>query len=64
MNAPQNREVSGHEGEMLVIGGYLVAGTMVVRLRELVLQLAVRHRDLERRGDFERRLREISRERG
>jgi hypothetical protein len=46
LNAPQNRELSGHEGEMLLNGAYLVAGTKVERLRELVQQLAERHRDL------------------
>ena len=46
LNAPQNRGLSGHEGEMLLNGAYLVAGAKVGRLRELVEQLAERHRDL------------------
>jgi hypothetical protein len=46
LNSPQNRELSHHEGEMVLNGAYLVASAKVGRLRELVQQLAERHRDL------------------
>ena len=41
------RELSGHEGEMLLNGAYLVAAAKVERLRELVQQLGERHHDLD-----------------
>jgi hypothetical protein len=43
---PQNRELSGHEGEMLLNGAYLVETDRVEQLRELVDKLADRHRNL------------------
>lgn len=43
---PQNRELSGHEGEMLLNGAYLVETDRVERMHELVAELANRHRDL------------------
>jgi hypothetical protein len=46
LNAPQNRELSGHEGEMLLNGAYLVEAANVERLREAVAELQDRHRDL------------------
>ena len=46
LNSPQNRDLSRHEGEMLLNGAYLVASAKVGRLHEIVHQLADRHRDL------------------
>jgi hypothetical protein len=46
LNPPQNRDLSGHEGEMLLNGAYLVETPKVERLRELVAQLCERHREL------------------
>jgi Gas vesicle synthesis protein GvpL/GvpF len=46
LSAPQNRELSGHEGDMLLNGAYLVEREKVDRLRELVAELAERHREL------------------
>ncbi len=46
VNAPQNRELSGHEGEMLLNGAYLVADADVERLRAAVAELQERHRDV------------------
>jgi hypothetical protein len=46
LNAPQNRDLSGHEGEMLLNGAYLVETPKVERLRELVTELENRHRAL------------------
>jgi Gas vesicle synthesis protein GvpL/GvpF len=52
LNSPQNRELSRHEGEMLLNGAYLVAAAKVERLRELVQQLAERHHELDVRIDL------------
>jgi hypothetical protein len=41
----QNRELSGHEGDMLLNGAYLVDAARVPELRELVDALRERHRD-------------------
>jgi hypothetical protein len=46
LNAPQNRDLSGHEGEMLLNGAYLVETPKVERLRELVAELQDRYRRL------------------
>jgi Gas vesicle synthesis protein GvpL/GvpF len=46
VNAPQNRELSKHEGEMLLNGAYLVPRAKVERVREVVQQLSERHRAL------------------
>ena len=46
LNPPQNRDLSGHEGEMLLNGAYLVETPKVSRLRELVDELHERHREL------------------
>jgi len=46
LNPPQNRDLSGHEGEMLLNGAYLVETPKVERLRGLVDELHERHRDL------------------
>jgi hypothetical protein len=46
LNKPQNRELSGHEGEMLLNGAYLVESEGAARLRELVAELEDRHRAL------------------
>jgi hypothetical protein len=46
LNKPQNRELSGHEGEMLLNGAYLVEGEAAGQLRELVAELEDRHRAL------------------
>ena len=43
---PQNPELSGHEGEMLLNAAYLVERERVDRLRELVAELQERHREL------------------
>jgi hypothetical protein len=43
---PQNRELSGHEGEMLLNGAYLVDADRVDGLRDLVAELEERHRTL------------------
>ena len=42
----QNRELSGHEGEMLLNGAYLVETSKVPQLRELVAELRERHAEL------------------
>jgi hypothetical protein len=42
----QNRELSGHEGEMLLNGAYLVETAKVPQLRELVAELRDRHAEL------------------
>jgi hypothetical protein len=42
--APQNPELSGHEGRMLLNGAYLVDAERVPGLRELVAELEERHR--------------------
>jgi Gas vesicle synthesis protein GvpL/GvpF len=46
LNPPQNRDLSGHEGEMLLNGAYLVETPKVERLRKLVGELRERHREL------------------
>jgi Gas vesicle synthesis protein GvpL/GvpF len=46
LNPPQNRELSGHEGEMLLNGAYLVETAKVVRLGELVTELQDRYGEL------------------
>jgi hypothetical protein len=46
LSPPQNRDLSGHEGEMLLNGAYLVETPKVGRLRELVDELHARHRRL------------------
>jgi len=46
VNPPQNRELSGHEGDMLLNAAYLVEIGKVDRLRELVDELQERHRGL------------------
>ncbi len=43
---PQNRDLSGHEGEMLLNGAYLVEADRVGGFQELVAELEDRHRDL------------------
>ena len=40
---PQNRELSGHEGEMLLNGAYLVDADRVDGLRALVAELEEHH---------------------
>jgi hypothetical protein len=45
----QNRELSGHEGDMILNGAYLVARARVTELHELVDELRERHRGLEAR---------------
>jgi Gas vesicle synthesis protein GvpL/GvpF len=46
VNPPQNRELSGHEGDMLLNAAYLVETAKVDRLRELVDELGEQHRGL------------------
>lgn len=46
LNPPQNRDLSGHEGEMLLNGAYLVETPKVQRLRGLIDELEERHRAL------------------
>jgi hypothetical protein len=46
VNPPQNPELSGHEGDMLLNAAYLVETAKVERLHELVDELRERHRDL------------------
>ena len=46
LNAPQNRDLSGHQGEMVLNGAYLIEATKVAGLRELVDRLQERHRAL------------------
>jgi hypothetical protein len=46
LNAPQNPELSGHEGEMVLNGAYLVDGAQTAQLRELVAELQARHGSL------------------
>jgi hypothetical protein len=43
---PQNRELSGHDGEMLLNAACLIEGARVDSLRELVGELEARHRGL------------------
>ncbi|HEY1593372.1 MAG TPA: GvpL/GvpF family gas vesicle protein [Solirubrobacteraceae bacterium] len=42
----QNRELSGHEGEMLLNGAYLVDADRIDELRRLIGDLEVQHREL------------------
>jgi hypothetical protein len=46
LNPPQNRELSGHEGEMLLNGAYLVEVERTEGLRRLLSELEDRHHDL------------------
>jgi hypothetical protein len=46
LNPPQNRELSGHKGEMLLNGAYLVETQKVERLGELVDELQGHYRRL------------------
>ena len=46
VNPPQNRDLSGHEGDMLLNGAYLVEDAAVDRLRAVLAELEERHRDL------------------
>ena len=46
VNPPQNRELSGHEGDMVLNAAYLVETIKVARLHELVDELRERHREL------------------
>jgi Gas vesicle synthesis protein GvpL/GvpF len=46
LNPPQNRELSGYEGEMLLNGAYLVEIERTDGLRRLLGELEERHRDL------------------
>jgi gas vesicle protein GvpL/GvpF len=46
VNPPQNPELSGHEGDMLLNAAYLVEKAKVERLHELVEELRERHREL------------------
>jgi hypothetical protein len=43
---PQNRDLSGHTGEMLLNGAYLIEADRVEDLKELVAELEERHRQL------------------
>jgi hypothetical protein len=43
---PQNRELSGHDGDMLLNAAYLVDREKVDRLHELVAELAERHQEI------------------
>jgi gas vesicle protein GvpL/GvpF len=43
---PQNRELSGHQGEMVLNGAYLVDRHRADELRRLVSELQTRHQDL------------------
>jgi gas vesicle protein GvpL/GvpF len=46
VNPPQNPELSGHEGDMLLNAAYLVEAAKVERMHELVEELRERHREL------------------
>jgi Gas vesicle synthesis protein GvpL/GvpF len=46
VNPPQNPELSGHEGDMLLNAAYLVEAAKVERLHELVEELRERHKEL------------------
>jgi hypothetical protein len=50
--APQNRDLSGHEGEMLLNGAYLVEANRADGLRVLVAELEAHHRRLGARIDL------------
>src|SRR5205085_11453064 len=43
---PQNRELSGHQGSMLLNAAYLVERDRVAELRRLVAELEARYREL------------------
>jgi hypothetical protein len=43
LNPPQNRELSGHEGVMLLNGAYLVEDDRAERFRDVVEELGTRH---------------------
>jgi hypothetical protein len=43
---PQNRELSGHEGEMLLNAAYLVEADRLDELHALVSELEAHHREL------------------
>jgi hypothetical protein len=45
-NPPQNRELSGHEGDMLLNGAYLVEADRTAELERLLRELEERHGDL------------------
>jgi len=46
VNRPQNRRLSGHEGEMALNGAYLIGAARAAELPALVAELGERHRDL------------------
>jgi hypothetical protein len=46
LNAPQSRELSGHEGEMVLNGAYLVERAKAEQLGSLAAELQERHRHL------------------
>ena len=46
LNPPQNRELSGHEGDMLLNGAYLVETDRTAELRDLLAEMEQRHGDL------------------
>ena len=46
LSAPQNRELSGHDGDMLLNGAYLVERGRVQGMRDLVAELGEQHRHL------------------
>lgn len=46
LSAPQDRELSGHDGDMLLNGAYLIERSRVAGMRELVAELGEQHRDL------------------
>jgi hypothetical protein len=52
LNAPQNRELSGHEGEMVLNAAYLVQVEKVARLQEVVDELRDRHAELGARVEL------------
>ena len=43
LNPPQNRELSGYEGEMLLNGAYLVESSRTEELRDVLTRLEERH---------------------
>lgn len=46
LSAPQNRDLSGHDGDMLLNGAYLVERSRVQGMGDLVAELGEQHRDL------------------
>jgi hypothetical protein len=52
LNPPQNRELSGHEGDMLLNGAYLVEADRTAELRDLLAELERRHSDLGARVEL------------